>query len=101
MKKALYYVYDNVSLILSFSLYFISSVILLTIYITLSDTKNDSLQRIKSDISLFSTYITIFFILGVLFIIFIAPFLNIDISKKRIYFGTGPVKRELNKNTMF
>lgn len=86
MRKILYYVYDNVSLRLSFSLYFISAVILLTIYITLNDTKNASLQTIKSDISLLLTYITIFFIIGILFIIFTGPFLNINISKKRIYF---------------
>lgn len=44
------------------------------------------MQTIKSDISLFLTYIIIFFIISILFIIFTVPFLNIDISKKRIYF---------------
>ncbi|WP_459470514.1 hypothetical protein [Staphylococcus cohnii] len=86
MKKALYYVYSNVSLIFSFILYFISTVILFTLYITINDTQNDALQVIKSDISLFLTYIIIFLILGILLIVFTGPFLNIDISKKRIYF---------------
>lgn len=86
MRKALYYVYSNVSLTFSFTLYFISTVILSTIYITINDTQNDALQVIKSDISLFLTYITIFLILCILLIVFTGPFLNIDISKKRIYF---------------
>lgn len=86
MRKALYYVYKNVSLKYSFIFYFILTIVLLTVYIILYDENDDALQTIRSDISLYFTYITIFFIISIVFILMTRPFVNIDISKKRMYF---------------
>jgi hypothetical protein len=87
MRKILLYIYDNVSLKFSFSLYFICIIVLSAIRITLKGTKSDALQTIISDINLFLTYIFIFFILCILVMFITGPFLNIDFSKKRVYFN--------------